>query len=130
MEKIIKIGSKSVPLKSTAASLIRYKSNFGRDGLKDLVTLSKGMSASKSNADDEKDSEKLLEDIMSNDSFDFDVFFRFLWVFAKSGDPSIPPMEEWLDEFDVEPIDFASSVLPQVVDLLSNSAKTTIKAKN
>ena len=53
MEKIIKIGDYSIPVRSTAASLIKYKANFGRDGLADLIRLAKSVKNNNEAADGE-----------------------------------------------------------------------------
>lgn len=120
MEKTIKAGDYTFPAKSTAASLFSYKSNFGRDGLRDLVVLAKSISG------DAKDKEEISLD----EDFCFDVFFRFLWVFAKAGNKGIPPLEDWLAGFDMPPVDFAVATLPQVSDMLASAAKTSINSKN
>lgn len=129
MEKIIIVGEHQFPAKSTAASLFRYKSNFNRDGLRDLIRLANSIPESK-----EKDGEEGQEDknMFANitDDFELDVFFRFLWVFAKTANPSLPPMEEWLDTIDMPPIDFAMGALPQAMDMLSSTIKSTVKSKN
>lgn len=113
MEKTIKAGSYEFPAKSTAASLFSYKSNFGRDGLRDLISLA-------NSAGDGVD----LKNI------DMDTFFRFLWVFAKASDSAIPPLEEWLGTFDIAPLDFMAEVFPQINDLLGKTAKTNVQSKN
>lgn len=124
MEKTIKIGEKELTVKSTAGSLFRYKANFRRDGIKDLLSLAKGIKDIKS--DSEEDIMKMLE----NEDFNLDVFFNFLWVFAKIADDSIPPIEKWLDGFDLPPLDFVVEVLPQVQPLLFSAIKTSVKSKN
>lgn len=124
MEKTIKIGEKELTVKSTAGSLFRYKANFRRDGIKDLLSLAKGIKDIKS--DSEEDIMKMLE----NENFNLDVFFNFLWVFAKAADDSIPPIEKWLDGFDLPPLDFVVEVLPQVQPLLFSAIKTSVKSKN
>lgn len=105
--------------KSTAASLISYKANFGRDGLKDLIKLAKGI---------EGDTDPLI--ILESEGFDFDIFYRFLWVFAKAGEKTIPPFEQWLEAFEMSPIDFAVQTLPQVIELLGSTVGSTVKSKN
>lgn len=119
MEKIIKAGNYEFPAKSTAASLFSYKANFGRDAIRDLINLSKSMGK-----------KGKIEDIVADENFDLDVFFRFLWVFAKASNKSIPPMEEWLEGFDMPPLDFAMAALEQTADMMVSTVKTTIKSKN
>ncbi len=120
MEKIIKIGEYELPVKSTAASLFSYKANFSRDGIKDLIKLSKAMPGSETT--DIKD--------INTDELDLDVFFRFLWVFAKAADKEIKPLEEWLESFDLLPMNFVMEALPQVMDLLMSTVKSSVKSKN
>lgn len=125
MERIIKIGEYEFAAKSTAASLFSYKRNFNRDALTDLFAMAKGMPKEiKSGSRDE-----VLDALIAN-NFDFDVFFRFLWVFAKAGNPKIPPIEEWLDGFDLPPIEFGMEALIQSMDLIFDSTKTMVKPKN
>jgi len=115
MERIIKVGEYEFPAKSTAASLISYKANFNRDGLRDLLSLAKGIPEGK-------------EEI-NLENFDIDVFFRFLWVFAKASDKTIPPLEQWLGRFETPPIDFVNEAFPYVADLLGTTAKGSVPPK-
>jgi len=121
MEKIIKVGDIEIPVKSTAASLLVYKANFQRDGIKDMLSLSRGLP---------NDASKLDAEALAASGFDVDVFFRFLWVFAKSANKTIPPMLEWLNEFDVPSLDFILVIMPQIMDLLMSTARSSVKAKN
>ena len=128
MERIIKVGEYEFAAKSTAASLFSYKRNFNRDGLKDFLALAQGMSEDKGEGK-ESESDNVVSALIEN-KFEFDTFFRFLWVFARAANPGIPPFEEWLEGFDMHPIDFAVEALPQSMDLLFDSTKTSVKPKN
>ena len=121
MERIIKVGEYEFAAKSTAASLFSYKRNFNRDGLKDLIALTQGMP---------DDVEGDIVSALVEGNFDFDTFFRFLWVFARAANPEIPPLERWLEGFDMPPIDFAVQALTQSMDLLFDSTKTSVQPKN
>lgn len=121
MEKILEIGEYKIPVRSTAASLFSYKANFGRDGLRDMIALAKGLS------ENEKD---VTAEALVESGFDMDVFFRFLWVFARAANKEIPPMIEWLETIDMPPIDFAMGILPQVTDMLMSTVKSSVKSKN
>lgn len=121
MERIIKVGEYEFAARSTAASLFSYKRNFNRDGLKDLIALTQGMS---------DDAEGDIVSALVEGNFDFDTFFRFLWVFVRAANPEIPPIEQWLDGFDMPPIDFAVQALTQSMDLLFDSTKTSVQPKN
>ena len=121
MERIIKVGEYEFAAKSTAASLFSYKRNFNRDGLKDLIALTQGIP---------DDAEGDIVSALVEGNFDFDTFFRFLWVFARAANPEIPPLERWLEGFDMPPIDFAVQALTQSMDLLFDSTKTSVQPKN
>lgn len=125
MEKIISVGEYQFPVKSTAASLLSYRRNFGRDGMKDLLTLVKGAGkgAAKKKAD-----ERALEAFVDS-AFEIETLYRFIWVFAKAADSAILPMEEWLDTFEVSALDFLSEVFPQVSDLLFSMTQTSVNPR-
>lgn len=125
MEKIITIGEKTFPAKSNAASFIAYKANFKRDAMRDMLKLAKGF-VGKSNV---TSSDDILAALADNDDFDLDVFSRFLWVFAKAADKSIPPYEDWLGTFDVAPFEFFVEVFPQVQDMILSNVTTGVKPK-
>lgn len=129
MEKIIKVGGVEFPAKSTAASLFSYKANFGRDAVKDIIKLSKSMPPQiPQQADDS--SEKMAKNLEIGDDFEVDLFYRFLWVFAKAARPDIPPLIEWLEEFDIPPLDFLTEAFPQVQDMLVSTVGSSVKPKN
>ena len=108
MEKIIKIGNKEVALKTTGATLLRYKMQFGKDLLAELIKLDAAYQGGKLNV------EKL----------DFEMFFNILWVMAKTANPDIKPPIEWLDGFESLPL---LEILPDIMDLLTNLMKTSKK---
>ena len=108
MEKIIKIADKEVALKTTGATLLRYKMQFGKDLLTELIKLDGAYQ------DGELKAEKL----------DFEMFFNILWVMAKAAAPEIKPPIEWLDEFEEFPI---LEILPEVMELLTNLMRTSRK---
>lgn len=121
MEKIIKVGDLEIPVKSTAASLISYKANFHRDGIRDMLGLVKGLP---------EDLKKITVETLADSGFDMEVFFCFLWVFAKSANKEIPPMLEWLEGIDVPSIEFAFTAIPQMLDLLMATATSSVRPKN
>ncbi len=121
MERILTVGDCKIPLRSTAASLFSYKANFQRDGMKDLIALAKTMP---------KDPQSITAESLSDSDFDMDVFYRFLWTFAKSADKAIPPLIEWLDTIEVAPLNFVVEALPQIMELLGDTSKPSIQAKN
>lgn len=123
MEKIVKVGEYEFPVRSNAATLLSYRRNFGRDGMKDLLALVKGVGNKNAN-----DADSVVQ-AFADGSFEVETLYRYIWTFAKSADKSIPPMEEWLEGFDVPALEFVSEVFPQISDLLFSMAKTNVKSK-
>ena len=114
MDKVIKIGDKEVKFKSTAGTLLRYRNNFGRDFLKDLVKLQEKLKNKKTQA----------KQFMA---IDLQMFSEIAWVMAKTADDSIPNIEKWLDQFDTFDI---MQILPQLFDLIQNNLKQEQAPKN
>ena len=113
MEKIINIGGKDVLFKCTGATTLRYKSQFKRDFLAEIVNMA------------------ILEEILTGklgkvdpEKIDLDVVYRIAWVMAKTADKEIPPMMEWLDTFDEFP---AFDVLEEISELLESLVRSAKK---
>ena len=123
MEKIVKVGEYEFPVRSNAATLLSYRRNFGRDGMKDLLALVKGVGNKNAN-----DADSVVQ-AFADGSFEVETLYRYIWTFAKSADKEIPPMEEWLEGFDIPALEFVSEVFPQISDLLFSMAKTNVKSK-
>ena len=103
MEKTIHIDERDVPFKSTGATPLRYKAQFGSDFFADLMKMEGAMSK-KGTIDPEK--------------LDFEVFYKMAWALAKTADKSIPDPESWLDTFDVFPI---VEIVPELQDLIMST---------
>ncbi|MHC5215663.1 Rho termination factor N-terminal domain-containing protein [Enterococcus sp. LJL128] len=58
------------------------------------------------------------------DNLDMMVIFNILWTMARMADRTVPDPFEWLDSFEVLPIEV---VLPEIKDLLESSIKTRKK---
>lgn len=102
MEKVLNIGGKEVKMKSTAGTMMRYRNNFNRDFIKDLVSLQG----------------KLTDKIEKGQEFealDLDIFEKIAWCMAKTSDDNIPDIEHWLDGFETFDI---MQVLPEIMNLL------------
>lgn len=132
MEKIVRVGDYEFPVRSSAATLLSYRRNFGRDGMKDLLVLVKGLGKKKIKpveVDDAEGAEEMKQEMLTvfaDSDFEMDTMYRFIWTFAKSADKTIPPLEEWLDTFDVPALEFVSDVFPQISELLFSMAKTNV----
>ena len=119
MEKTIEIDGKKVKLKSTAGTPKRYKAQFRKDYFSELLKLSKLMA---SNTGEEFDLAKI--DYSELDYLNFEVFYNFIWVLAKTADKNIGDPLDWLDEFDSMPL---AEIFPEIIDLLESSISTKKK---
>lgn len=93
MERIVKIGGNDYKMKATAASLLKYKAQFGRDLLDDVSAMQAAMK--------------------SDGSFDFsaidlEVLYNMCWLLIKAADPELPPPLDWLDTLDSFPLEEAA----------------------
>lgn len=112
MEKTLVIDGKAVRFKSTAATTLRYKAQFGTDFFVDLLKMKPILDALEKDLDfDELEYETLKH-------LDFELFYRIIWVLAKTADKTIPEPIEWLDTFSEFPI---KEILPELQDLLAAS---------
>lgn len=119
MEKTVEIDGQKVRLKSTAGTPKRYKAQFRKDYFSELLKLSKLMSG----VDSETfDLSKI--DYSELDYLDFEVFYNFIWVLAKTADKTISEPQDWLDEFETMPI---SEIFPEIIDLLESSISSKKK---
>ena len=113
MEKILTISGKEVPFKSSGAFFLRYRSQFGKDPLREIMLLNKGL--------EEYNKTGSVEHI------DTVVLFNLIWALAKTANPDIKPPMEWLDEFDEFPV---FDLLPELEDMLVQSLGTSKSVKN
>lgn len=115
MEKTITIDGKQVRFKSNGATPLRYKAQFGKDFLKEILKMSPI----------EKINKKKKEiDVKDLETLDFEVFYNIAWVMAKTAEPTIGEPIEWLSTFDEFPI---HEILPEMQDLITASLMTTKK---
>lgn len=112
MEKVINIGDISVGFKSTGALPLRYKSQFKRELFTDIMKLEKSIIT------------KNGQSIIDFDNFDTEIIYNLAWVCAKTYDNSILPPMEWLDSFEVFPL---NDVITEIYELIINSMQTTKK---
>jgi len=113
MEKTIEIDGKQVSFKSTAATPLRFKSQFGRDYFAEIMKLESLGKLKKGKVDSE-----VLKNI------DFEVFYNIIWVLAKTADKTIPEPLTWLDGFEEFPL---FEIIPEIQDLILASIQTKKK---
>lgn len=102
MEKTIQIDGQDVKFKSSAAFLYKYKAQFGRDAIHDILKLEKAY---------DTETEKLT----NVEVLDFNIFYNLVWVLAKNGNPDISDPEKWLDKFGEFPLD---EIIPEVMEMI------------
>lgn len=113
MEKILTIDGRQVKFKSTGAFLLRYKAQFGRDAIQDVLKLQAAI-------------DRKTNELSNYDALDLEVFYNLAWTLAKTADPSIPPPLEWLDEFSEFPL---MDIIPEIVDMIFSCLTSTVESK-
>ena len=108
MEKVIKIGEKDVRLKANAMQVIIYRREFGRDIMEVQGNLMKMLKFDKAG------NAKFDLDGISN--LDGVGIVQVIWTMAKAADASVPPLEQWLEQFDAFPI---MDVFAEAYELIS-----------
>ncbi|MGM0807528.1 MAG: hypothetical protein ACQET8_22745 [Bacillota bacterium] len=111
MEKTITINDRKVTFKSTGATPLKYKKQFHKDYLVDIMKM---QGLSKLGSGKSKDIEGL----------DTEVLYNIIWVLAKGGDKDIPEPLEWYEEFDSFPL---MEVIPEVQELIMSSIQSKKK---
>jgi hypothetical protein len=112
MEKVLTIDGRQVTFKSTGALLLRYKAQFGRDALQDIMRLY-----------DAVDENGRLKDLSA---LDLEVFYNLIWTMAKTADPSIPPPMDWLDTFGEFPL---VGIIPELMGMILSNFTPTVEGK-
>jgi hypothetical protein len=114
MEKTITIDGRPVRFKSNGATPLRFKAQFGKDYLKEILKMSPLENVGKKKNVDQKNLEII----------DFEVFYNIAWIMAKTADPTIPEPLEWLETFDEFPI---GEIFPEMQELLLSSISSSKK---
>ena len=109
MEKVILIDGKEVKFKSTGATPLRYKAQFGQDFFKSIAKL-QGLAE--------------LNDPNALENIDFEAFYNIAWVMAKTADNNIGDPITWLDSFDNFPI---VEVIGGLTDLILSTLESKKK---
>lgn len=102
MEKIINISGKEVKLASTAGTLHRYRMMFKRDLLKDVMSLEGAF-------------KNIRENNADFSALDLEMFENISYTLALTADRNLPPMDQWLDQFETFDV---YRVLPVILEML------------
>ena len=139
MEKIIKIGKKSVKLNNRVSWAIVYRDQFGRDIIPTIMPLFasaldiiSGIINETGKTDDIEltdlaklaDGDSLLNAAIHLGGFEFTDLICITWALAKCADEDIPEPSEWIKQFETFPVDV---VAPEVFSLIF---KGVVSSKN
>lgn len=139
MEKIIKIGKKSVKLNNRVSWAIVYRDQFGRDIIPTIMPLFasaldiiSGIINETGKTDDIEltdlaklaDGDSLLNAAIHLGGFEFTDLICITWALAKCADEDIPEPREWIKQFETFPVDV---VAPEVFSLILNGV---VSSKN
>lgn len=139
MEKIIKIGKKSVKLNNRVSWAIVYRDQFGRDIIPTIMPLFasaldiiSGIINETGKTDDIEltdlaklaDGDSLLNAAIHLGGFEFTDLICITWALAKCADEDIPEPREWIKQFETFPVDV---VAPEVFSLIF---KGVVSSKN
>ncbi|MBQ6905164.1 MAG: hypothetical protein IJQ27_03710 [Spirochaetia bacterium] len=109
VEKTLTIDGKEVTFRASAAIPRLYRIWFKRDIFRDLNNL---MKASQSKKDFEVE--------------DLEVFENVAYCMAKHANPNLPPIEEWLDDFQMFSI---YEILGEILELWGSNMFSMEKSK-
>lgn len=116
--KQVEIDGRPVLFGASARTPRLYRQLFNRDVIKDMASLhSAYQKVLKGRAEasfDALDAETQLSIV------DLTIFENLAYVMAKQADPTIPAVDEWLDEFDVFDV---YQVLPELMELWNRNNK-------
>ena len=111
MEKIIQVEGQTIRLKSSGAFLLKYKAQFRRDPLADIMAMAKSLDSGGDIA-----------------TLDTEVLYNILWSLAKNANPSIDEPIRYFEHFETFPI-LDNEVLNAVIDLALKSMGASVESK-
>ncbi len=125
MEKTLTIDGKQVKMRASALIPRLYRFKFGRDIIKDMMTLKKAYDKVAELPEDATDEEKQNEQLSV---LDLTIFENVAYIMAKHANAEIPDTpDEWLDEFETFSI---YEIMPQILELWNiNQKKTSVSKK-
>lgn len=121
MEKIIEFAGQKIRFCATMRTMLIYKRQTGREYLADAAEL---RNIIKTDADGKPLTDQNGKPIVNLAALNTESLCGVAWAMAKTADGSIPPMEEWLDQFDEFPM---LTILSELFPLMSAAMKADRK---
>lgn len=120
MEKTLNIDGKEVKMRASALIPRLYRFKFGRDIVKDMLTLKKAYAKAKELPDDATEEERQDAQLSV---LDLTIFENVAYIMAKHADPEVPDQpDEWLDGFETFSI---YEIMPEILELWNLNQQTT-----
>lgn len=122
MEKTINFAGQDVRFRVSMKTLLIYKAQTGREYLADTQKLSEIVVKDKKG--------NIVKDVAGKPKIDLSVLDTEMlcgiaWAMAKTADSNVPPMYDWIDQFDEFPI---LEILTELIPIVNASLK--VDAKN
>lgn len=121
IERTIQIDGKDVRLKSSGMLPRIYWAKFGRDLFKDFNDLKDDYGKNTKETEEKTDSS--MSAISVNN---LQVFENIAYAMAWHADPSVPDIEEWLEQFNIFSI---YEVMPVILTMWNANLKTSVVPK-
>lgn len=117
IKKII-VDDKEVIFGASARLPRLYRETFGRDVIKDMASLTESFRRVKEARKAEKLSDLTVEDQLS--VLDLSIFENIAYAMNKLAVPSVPDIDEWLDQFGTFDV---YEILPELLELWNTNQK-------
>lgn len=111
-EITISIDSRPIRFKATGGTGYRYKAQFGREFIADMMKIQE-FCASERVVTKKVDGRRVQQKTYDFTKFSLETIYNILWVLAKTADDAIPDPQSWLDSFETFPVmDIFQAVAP------------------
>lgn len=121
MEKTIEFSGQSVRFKSTMKTMLIYKRQTSREYLHDVQKLGNLIATDPHGKPVYDANGKPVYDLRALDT---EMLCTVAWALAKTADDDIPPMEDWVDQFDEFPLlTIISELIPMILKTMRADRK-------
>lgn len=117
MEGLLRVDGREIRLKATAATPIRYRSEFGVDFFRDVYRFGVSGNVIQKSNDGQTVSDAEWATV------ELDGLYRILWAFAKEADKDILPFLDWIESFDILPFEECAKAITPIISKLMQAKK-------